>query len=124
METQFAQLEALRLLDDKDLRQHVRFLVDLLGEVINERSGETVFQAVEQLRKGFIRLRKQDDPLLRNQLMAQIGELDPAPLREVIRAFNLYLVWSIPLKKLITTITGCYNCEMAAVSGMVLTLIH
>ena len=90
METQFAQLEALRLLDDKDLRQHVRFLVDLLGEVINERSGETVFQAVEQLRKGFIRLRKQDDPLLRNQLMAQIGELDPATLREVIRAFNLY----------------------------------
>ncbi len=90
METQFAQLQALSLLEDKDLRSHVRFLVDLLGEVIAERSGDTVFQAVEQLRKGFIRLRKNDDPLLRNQLMAQIGELDAQTLREVIRAFNLY----------------------------------
>jgi len=90
METQFAQLQALSLLEDKDLRSHVRFLVDLLGEVIAERSGDSVYQAVELLRKGFIRLRKQDDPLLRNQLMAQIGELDPQTLGEVIRAFNLY----------------------------------
>lgn len=90
METQFAQLEALPLLDDKDLRRHVRFLVDLLGEVIAERSGDTVYQAVEQLRKGFIRLRKNDDPLLRNQLMAQIGDLDAHTLGEVVRAFNLY----------------------------------
>ncbi|MCX4188704.1 phosphoenolpyruvate carboxylase [Methylophaga sp. OBS3] len=90
METQFSQLEALPLLDDKDLRRHVRFLVDLLGEVIAERSGDTVYQAVEQLRKGFIRLRKNDDPLLRNQLMAQIGDLDAHTLGEVVRAFNLY----------------------------------
>lgn len=90
MEVQFAQLQALSLLEDKDLRSHVRFLVDLLGEVIAERSGDSVYQAVELLRKGFIRLRKQDDPLLRNQLMAQIGELDPQTLGEVIRAFNLY----------------------------------
>ncbi|MEX0614300.1 MAG: phosphoenolpyruvate carboxylase, partial [Methylophaga sp.] len=90
MEAQFAQLQALSLLEDKDLRSHVRFLVDLLGEVIAERSGDNVYQAVELLRKGFIRLRKQDDPLLRNQLMAQIGELDAQTLGEVIRAFNLY----------------------------------
>lgn len=90
MEAQFAQLQALSLLEDKDLRSHVRFLVDLLGEVIAERSGDSVYQAVELLRKGFIRLRKQDDPLLRNQLMAQIGELDAQTLGEVIRAFNLY----------------------------------
>ena len=90
METQFAQLQALSLLEDKDLRSHVRFLVDLLGEVIAERSGDSVYQAVELLRKGFIRLRKNDDPLLRNQLMAQIGELNTQTLREVIRAFNLY----------------------------------
>ncbi|AFJ02398.1 Phosphoenolpyruvate carboxylase [Methylophaga frappieri] len=90
MESQFSRGESLNLLEDADLRRHVRFLGDLLGEVIVERSGQAVFETVEQLRKGFIRLRKQDDPLLRNQLMAQLGELDPLTVREVIRAFNLY----------------------------------
>lgn len=32
----FTGVEALELLTDKDLRAHVRFLVNLLGEVIAE----------------------------------------------------------------------------------------
>ncbi len=80
----------LELLTDKDLRAHVRFLVNLLGEVIAEQSGQEVYQAVEQLRKGFIRLRKEEDPELRQSLKDKIESLDELTLREVIRAFNLY----------------------------------
>ncbi|HCD04785.1 MAG TPA: phosphoenolpyruvate carboxylase, partial [Methylophaga sp.] len=85
--TNVAELE---LLTDKDLRAHVRFLVNLLGEVIAEQSGTTVYQTVEQLRKGFIRLRKEEDPELRQSLKDKIESLDELTLREVIRAFNLY----------------------------------
>ena len=86
----FSSAVALDLLMDKDLRSHVRFLVNLLGEVIAEQSGPEVYQVIEQLRKGFIRLRKEDDVELRQTLKDKIESLDELTLREVIRAFNLY----------------------------------
>lgn len=86
----FTNVVDLELLTDKDLRAHVRFLVNLLGEVIAEQSGDEVYQAVEQLRKGFIKLRKEDDAELRQTLKDKIESLDEFTLREVIRAFNLY----------------------------------
>lgn len=86
----FDTVASLPLLDDKDLRAHVRFLVNLLGEVIEERSGTRLFQTLETLRKGFIRLRKEHDALLKEQLIAVINQLDDATLRDVIRAFSTY----------------------------------
>lgn len=86
----FSNISTLEMLIDKDLRAHVRFLVNLLGEVIAEQSGDEVYQTVEQLRKGFIRLRKEDDAELRQSLKDKIQSLDELTLREVIRAFNLY----------------------------------
>ena len=50
-------VEKLSLLGDKDLRQHVRFLGHILGEVLQERAGRAVFDTVERLRRGFIQLR-------------------------------------------------------------------
>lgn len=90
MDSKFAQIENLALLTDKDLRSHVRFLGDLLGEVIAEHSGNTIYQHIETLRKGFIRLRKHEDPALRAELVELINSLDELSLREVVRAFNLY----------------------------------
>lgn len=89
-DSKFAQIESLALLTDKDLRTHVRFLGDVLGEVIAEHSGEAIYQTIERLRKGFIRLRKHEDPQLRGELVTLINALDELSLREVTRAFNLY----------------------------------
>ena len=86
----FDTVASLPLLNDKDLRTHVRFLVNLLGEVIEERSGTRLFQTIETLRKGFIRLRKEHDSLLKDQLIAVINQLDDDTLRDVIRAFSIY----------------------------------
>jgi phosphoenolpyruvate carboxylase len=80
----------LVLLTDADLRSHVRLFGDLLGEVIKSHCPNEIYEAVELLRKGFISLRKKDDPALRAQLMNHIAILNEAQLTDVIRAFNLY----------------------------------
>lgn len=81
---------ALESLQDKDLRKHVRFLVNLLGEVIAEHSGESVYQTIETLRKGFIHLRQDEDEEQEQSLIALLNSLGDTTLRDVIRAFSLY----------------------------------
>ena len=75
---------------DKELRSRVRLFGNLLGEVLAEHAGTAVLVSVEKLRKGYIRLRKVDDPALRKRLSKQIDQLDPETLTHVVRAFNVY----------------------------------
>ena len=75
---------------DKNLRSRVRLFGNLLGEVLREQAGEGILYAVEELRKGYIRLRKDDSEKLRKRLSRLIDSLAPNELTNVIRAFNLY----------------------------------
>ena len=75
---------------DKELRSHVRLFGNLLGNVLRNQEDGKVLAAVEALRKGHIRLRKEDNPRLRAQLARMIDRLDPDILSHVIRAFNVY----------------------------------
>ncbi len=54
------------------------------------QAGAEVYEAVEYLRKGYIQLRREDDPQLRADLERFIWELDPEVLTYVIRAFSAY----------------------------------
>jgi phosphoenolpyruvate carboxylase len=75
---------------DKELRSRVRLFGNMLGEVLLEQAGADVLLAVETLRKGYIRLRKQDNSALRARLSRVIDSLSPDDLTDVVRAFNLY----------------------------------
>ncbi|MEN8106798.1 MAG: phosphoenolpyruvate carboxylase [Pseudomonadota bacterium] len=76
---------------DQELRSRVRLFGNLLGEVLREQAGEGLFHAVEVLRKGYIRLRKnEDNPALRKRLSRLIDQLTPDEITHVIRAFNIY----------------------------------
>ena len=76
---------------DKELRSRVRLFGNLLGEVLREQAGEGLFHAVEVLRKGYIRLRKnEDNPALRKRLSRLIEQLTQDEVTYVIRAFNIY----------------------------------
>jgi phosphoenolpyruvate carboxylase len=75
---------------DRELRGRVRLFGDLLGEILQEQTGAGVLFAVETLRKGYIRLRKQENPALRARLSRLIEGLQPNELTYVIRAFNIY----------------------------------
>jgi len=75
---------------DKNLRSRVKLLGSMLGEVIETQSGSDVLHNVERLRKGFIRLRKENDPARLQRLKKMIDKLSPDALRPVIRAFSVY----------------------------------
>lgn len=55
-------------LQDKNLRSRVRLFGNLLGEVLREQSGAGILNAVETLRKGYIRLRNEENDKLRKRL--------------------------------------------------------
>jgi len=76
--------------NDKKLRARVKLFGNLLGNVIKNLAGAHVYDAVEKLRKGYISLRKTDNPRKRAQLMAFIETLDADTLTQVVRAFSIY----------------------------------
>ena len=65
-------------------------LPDLLGEVILEQEGQSVFNIVEALRQGYISLRQQDNSALRSRLNDQIESLSETELDSVIHAFTTF----------------------------------
>ena len=77
---------------DKKLRTRVKLFGNLLGNVLRDQAGEEVFEAVETLRKGYIKLRKKggDNPRKLQQLKLLVERLDPQTLTQVVRAFSLY----------------------------------
>ena len=84
------------LMDPEDfaLRARVKLLGKLLGKVIADHARPGVFEVVEELRTGYIRLRApeagDDVEALRAGLIEQIEALDVETLIQVIRAFTLY----------------------------------
>jgi phosphoenolpyruvate carboxylase len=79
-----------KLPTDAQLRARVKLFGNLLGNVLKTQEDGHVLAAVEALRKGFIRLRKRDDPRIRLQLEKLIGALDVETLTHVVRAFSTY----------------------------------
>ncbi|WEJ63323.1 phosphoenolpyruvate carboxylase [Thiomicrorhabdus lithotrophica] len=75
---------------DKQLRARVKLLGNILGKVITSQVGEDTYSAIEKLRKGYIKLQKEDDPELRQELKAFIESRNSDELNLIIRAFNLY----------------------------------
>ena len=80
--------------EDFALRARVKLLGKLLGSVIAKHARPGVFEVVEELRTGYIRLRSpadgDDTAALRAQLTEQVEALDVETLIQVIRAFTLY----------------------------------
>lgn len=81
-----------RWLHDKlrPLREDVRFLGDLLGEVLREQGGEALFDAVETVRLLTKRLRRSYSEDVERELEEVIRKLDLHTATRVARAFGLY----------------------------------
>ncbi len=76
------------------LSQQIRLAGDLLGEVLQEQSGDELYNTVEHLRTGYINLSGSDDDTERQALMAYIEDLDAVLLDKVTRAFNVFYMLS------------------------------
>lgn len=77
-------------LRDKQLRSRVKLLGSILGDIIKTQVGKDIFEAVEKLRKGYIKLHENEDAQLRTELQAFIEQQTPDDLILIIRAFNIY----------------------------------
>ncbi|MEW5727455.1 MAG: phosphoenolpyruvate carboxylase [Pseudomonadota bacterium] len=82
----------MKATDDKDLRARVKLFGNMLGTVLAEQESPEVLETVEVLRKGFIELRRRENPAKRRELMKVIGSLDPGTLSHVVRAFATYFL--------------------------------
>ncbi|MBM4202127.1 MAG: phosphoenolpyruvate carboxylase, partial [Gammaproteobacteria bacterium] len=80
----------LTLPKEKALRDRIRLITLLLSRILKRQLDRSVYEAIRELRQGFIALRSHDDPQQRRQLMETIESLSPEALSQVIRAFNIY----------------------------------
>lgn len=80
------------LLTDDHLRAQVKLLGTLLGQVLLQFAGEDVFEAVENLRRGFAELQQQEDQQRRTELMAMIDAMPAGKVELVVRAFSSYFM--------------------------------
>src|SRR5690242_4638845 len=71
---------------DAPLRDDIRLLGRVLGEVIAEQSGDEVLELVERTRVAAFGVRHSD--VDRAELAAGLGELDVRAANHVIRAFS------------------------------------
>ena len=76
-------------LKDAGLRNDVRLLGSLVGEVIEEQGGDILFHQVESARMSAIR-RREAEPGTDNPLFQLAATLDTAQASDLIRAFSTY----------------------------------
>ena len=79
------------MFEDKDqaLRDDVRTLGQLVGELIREQGGDELFEFVENARLRSIR-RREENEKPGEELAALVKDLDPDTARQVIRSFSTY----------------------------------
>ncbi|MCA8236561.1 phosphoenolpyruvate carboxylase [Burkholderia cenocepacia] len=81
-----------RARDDKDrpLFEDIRFLGRLLGDVVREQEGDTVFDVVETIRQTAVKFRREDDSEAAQTLEKKLRKLTPEQTVSVVRAFSYF----------------------------------
>jgi phosphoenolpyruvate carboxylase len=77
---------------DKDapLKEDIRLLGRLLGDVLREQEGEAVFDVVETIRQTAVRFRREDDPDAGAELTTMLRKLTREETNSVVRAFSYF----------------------------------
>ena len=77
---------------DKDapLKEDIRLLGRLLGDVLRDQEGDAVFEVVETIRQTAVRFRREDDDQAGAQLNRLLKKLDREQTITVVRAFSYF----------------------------------
>lgn len=79
---------------DEQLRQDIRLLGGLLGEIIQEQQGRSTFESIEQVRQLSVKYRRFEDVQAREQLEARLEKLSQDETISLIRAFSIFSMLS------------------------------
>ncbi len=72
------------------LREDIRFLGRILGDVIREQAGEKVFDLVETVRRLAVQFRRGTDPEAGRKMNRVLNRLSPEQTNSVVRAFSYF----------------------------------
>ena len=80
------------VLGDKDapLKEDIRLLGRLLGDVLRDQEGDAVFDVVETIRQTAVRFRRDDDPAASVELTELLHKLSRNQTISVVRAFSYF----------------------------------
>src|SRR4051794_23043517 len=75
---------------DKDapLKEDIRLLGRLLGDVVRNQEGAAVFDTVETIRQTAVRFRRDADPVAGRELTDLLARLGREETNSVVRAFS------------------------------------
>src|SRR5690554_1242843 len=83
--------QSLNISESTPLRDDIRSLGKILGEVIWESDGQAVYDVIEALRRAAVQYRRDGD-LAKGQVLKQkIAKLDDGDVTPVVRAFSYFL---------------------------------
>ncbi|SPE35449.1 Phosphoenolpyruvate carboxylase [Burkholderiales bacterium] len=72
------------------LREDIRFLGRILGDVIREQAGPKIFDLVETVRRLAVQFRRGTDPTAGAKMYRLLNRLTPAQTNSVVRAFSYF----------------------------------
>ena len=77
---------------DKDLplREDIRYLGRILGDIVREQEGAAVFDIVERIRQSSIRFHRDDEQRARRDLALTLTSLSPDQTIKIVRAFSYF----------------------------------
>jgi phosphoenolpyruvate carboxylase len=75
---------------DEPLKEDIRLLGRLLGDVVRAQEGEEVFNVVETVRQTAVRFRRWDDPAAGAELTTLLHKLSREQANSVVRAFSYF----------------------------------
>jgi len=72
------------------LREDIRFLGRILGDVIREQAGPRIFDLVETVRRLSVQFRRGTDPAAGSRMYRLLNRLTPIQTNSVVRAFSYF----------------------------------
>ncbi len=72
------------------LREDIRFLGRILGDVIREQAGKKVYELVETIRRQAVQFRRGTDPAAGADMYRMLNRLTPPQANSVVRAFSYF----------------------------------
>ncbi len=90
METQAVTVASAGADKDAPLKEDIRLLGRLLGDVLRDQEGDAVFDVVETIRQTAVRFRRDADPKAAEELDALLHKLTRNQTISVVRAFSYF----------------------------------
>ncbi|MGI9408786.1 MAG: phosphoenolpyruvate carboxylase [Hyphomicrobiaceae bacterium] len=75
---------------DSPLREDIRLLGRMLGDMVRAQEGEETFQLIEDIRRCSVAFHRDDDVSARTELEAILDQLSPEQSVQIVRAFTYF----------------------------------